>query len=190
MGNADGMSRRGNESDDYKTPGPCVRALLDNIKIPKNASILDPCSGNGIIGRILREYGFNNITEYDIKNGTNFHSETGSYDYIIMNSPYSDKKNFMFKAFTVAKGIFCILPQNVTNYNEFQSLFQDMPFFRGKYLMRPKFFMTAEETESPERGGVSAYSWFEWQTIAKEKDIHSYEKYINLNNYFKSRGKL
>lgn len=184
MGNAEAHSRRGNTSDDYKTPLPCIRGLLEAYKISKTASILDPCCGTKAIGNTLREYGYENITEYDINFGFDFHKENRKFDYIIMNPPYSDKVNFMFKAFTLAKEVIVIFPQNMTNYNEFQSLFMDMQYFVGKYLMRPKFFMTAEDTENPKRGGVSAYGWFIWKTNARETKNGSFEKYINLNKYF------
>jgi hypothetical protein len=64
----------------------------------------------------------------------------------------------------------------------------DMPYYRGKYLMRPKFFMTEEDTDNPKRGGVSAYTWFIWQTVAKEQNVDYFERYINLNPYFKTGG--
>lgn len=189
MGNADAHSRRGGTGDDFKTPKPCVRALLDNMVIPKKATILDPCCGSRAIGNVLREYGYEHIKEYDLHTGSDcradFHEEIFSFDYILMNSPYSDKTRFMFKAFTVATTIICIFPQNVTNYNAFQALFLDMPYYRGRYLMRPKFFMTEEDTEDPVRGGVSAYAWFVWKTTPRRIGVDTWERYIDLGDYFR-----
>lgn len=186
MGNADAQSRRGNKSDFYITPFPCVRALIDNIDL-KGKSILDPCCGTGVIGKVLKEYEYT-LTEYDIENGTDFFDETREFDVIISNPPYSIKDDFIFKALMIAKEIYFILPYNVGNYNQFHGRFMKFNLFIGKYLMTPKFFMTQEETENPKRGGISAYAWYKWVGInSKEKQSEngSFEKYINLNDYFK-----
>ena len=48
--------------------------------------------------------------------------------------------------------------------------------------------MTTDETENPKRGGISAYAWYHWVGINSKKRQSkdgSFEKYINLNNYFK-----
>lgn len=184
MGNADAHSRRGNKSDYYITPTPCVRALLDNIPMPNSFTYLDPCSGTGVIGRTLREYGIENITELEKSKGQNFLTHEKHYDVIIGNPPYSIKDDFWTKAMEIGKHIFFILPYNVGNYNSFHRNNMDIPQFIGKWLMTPKFFMGKEETENPKKGGVSAYAWYYWRPNGKTGKEGSFERYINLNDYF------
>lgn len=187
MGNANAMGRRGNKNDYYVTPAPCIRALIDKTQWNfKGLSILDPCCGSGVFGRVFKEYGVD-IEEYDLSQGKDFFDENREFDIIVCNPPYSIKDKFIDKALTVAKHIFMILPYNVGNYNAFHKKYMNNPYFAGKYLMTPKFFMTTEETENPKRGGISAYAWYYWKvrkwTEAPWKE--SFERYIDLNNYFK-----
>ena len=77
-------SRRGNESDDYKTPPMCIHGLIERVKISKEARILDPCSGSGVFGKVFRHHGYTKITEYDKE--TDFMQETRKFDYVIMNN--------------------------------------------------------------------------------------------------------
>ena len=177
MGSADGKSRRGNKSDFYVTPFPCIEALLDNISIT-NKKILDPCCGTGIekcgtVSRVIIESGFiqkiNFFHEYDIISGKDFFNEQDYFDLIISNPPYSIKNRFIKKALLHANDIYFILPMDVCNYNEFHREFLDNELFLGKYLMTPKFFMTDKETYSPKRGGISAYAWFHWAGVYSRK---------------------
>lgn len=61
----------------------------------------------------------------------------------------------------------------------------DMCYFRGKYIMRPKFFMTENTPDKPKTGGVSAYTWFVWRSFPKKFDAVSFERYIDLKQYFR-----
>lgn len=185
MGNADAHSRRGNKNDFYITPFPCVRALIEKASLPDSFSYLDPCSGSGVIGKVFSEYGIK-IDTSEITEGTDFFDITKKYDCIVCNPPYSKKDLFLEHAFSIAEHVFFILPYNVGNYNCFHSDSMARPEFIGKYLMTPKFFMTEEETENPKRGGISAYAWYYWRPKTKRKEIESFERYINLNDYFKA----
>ena len=181
---ANASSRRSNKSDFYITPFPCIRALLDKIELSPYARILDPCSGTGVIGKVLREYGFVNYKEYDIVEGRSFYEESGMYDVIIANPPYSEKNKFIDKALTVAKDVYMILPMNVVNYNIFHRNYLNWNEYQGRYLMAPKFFMTQDETENPKRGGISSYAWFHWSKKNNNNNC-SYECYMELEKYFR-----
>lgn len=185
MSQADAQSRRDNKSDNYATPAPCIRALLDEISIHKENTILDPCSGGGIFQRTCKEKGLE-ISGYDILEGRDFLNEKGHYNLIIANPPYSQKNQFIKKALEVADRIYMILPMAVVNYNQFHREFLNINNYMGRYLMTPKFFMTDIETENPKRGGISAYSWFYWQGNSQEgrRNNESFERYINLEKYF------
>lgn len=186
MGNADGMSRRGNKSDYYLTPPMCIHALLENHAIDKNARILDPCCGAGIIGSVLRDHGYHNIVEEDILSGNDFLKKNydDCFDLVISNPPYSLKNQFIKKGLLEAKEVIYILPANVINYNEFQENFLDVPWYKGRYLMRPKFFMADNYNNNlPRRGGISSYAWFIWDTN-NGLSGKSWERYISLEKYF------
>jgi hypothetical protein len=182
MGNADGMSRRGNTSDFYVTPYPCITALLSRANIPKTATILDPCSGTGVIGKILRSSGYTSVTAYDIVDGFDFYAESSKYDVIIANPPYSHKNEFIKKAMEVANDVYMILPMTVNSYNRFHKQFLDIPPFKERFVMTPKFFMTEEETWKPKRGGISSYAWYHWKRDYNSS--HSIEMYIDLDDFF------
>lgn len=181
MGQFDAQSRRGNTSDFYVTPFPFVRALISNIDL-SGKTILDPCCGTGVIGKVLEEFGLP-YTGKDIITGDDFFNEKGSYDVIICNPPYSIKDDFLKKAFTVAERVYAILPMNVANYNSFHRDFMDIPSFYRKMLLTPKAFMSTEETETPKRGGISSYGWFTW--FQKWEQDFSYEEYSDWTKFVK-----
>lgn len=186
---ADGHSRRGNKSDFYITPFPCVRALLDNTTINYGEVILDPCCGTGVIGRVLAEMKYVNVVEYDISTGSDFLKEVRRPGTIIANPPYSLKNEFIEHALSLVRNrVYMILPMSVVSYNEFHSRFLANEHYWGRYLMTPKFFMTDEETENPRRGGISAYAWFMWCRDPRPEE-YSFEKYIDLRKYFNADRK-
>src|SRR6056297_57866 len=106
MGNADAMSRRGNKSDYYIAPWQCVQGLREKKAIKSGSpSILDPCAGTGVIGRILRENMYTGITEEDILyDGQDFlkREYLDKFDYVIANPPYSIQNAFIDKAMEIA----------------------------------------------------------------------------------------
>ena len=192
MGNADGMSRRGNDSDFYSTPPMCVHEIAKKFLVFDEANgdyvtILDPCCGTGVIGNVLRQYSTDGtiIVEEDILNGQNFleRKEDREFWFVVMNPPYSKKNEFILKAMKVAYTVVCILPLNVINYNSFQKNFLDIPEYIGRYVMRPKFFMAKNYNgQLPRRGGISSYAWFMWDK--NNNTDRSWEKYIDLEPYF------
>lgn len=187
MGVADGMSRRGNKSDYYVTPFPITRGLLANIGNLSGKTILDPCSGSGAIGKVLREYGYK-YRHVDITTGNDFLEEKNHYDIIIANPPYSIKYKFIDHALKIADMVYMIFPLGVSSYNIVFKEYLNVPNFLGKYLTSPKFFMTQNECENPIRGGCNAYAWYVWSGVnsnVKRKNNQSFEKYYNWTDYVK-----
>jgi len=193
MGNADGMSRRGNKSDYYVTPWQCVQALIDSyfpFTMDRSISIFDPACGDKVIGNVFRGNGFNNIVEEDLLLGQDFleRNEEEKFDFVITNPPYSIKNKFIEKALKISKATIFILPANVINYNEFQEKYLDIKEYFGRVLMRPKFFMDDKKQNIPKLGGISAYAWFMWSNLEDLYSVYSIEKYVDLREYFR-KGK-
>lgn len=189
MGIADGvqtnMSKR-TEKDFFQTPEVCIEALI-RMNAFSNQSILDPCSGIGAIGNVFRRRGIE-ILENDLymqEGGMDFLKEDfDKVDTIVCNPPYSKKNEFIDKALRVAKEIWMILPMQVVNYNTFHRNYLDNPFYHGRILMTPKFFMTDEyQVGLDKKGGVSSYAWFLWSSTGRGRD-YTFEKYFNLEKDF------
>ena len=64
--NASGKRRK---SDLYETPYSMTKQFLDNwYHGGRHDTILEPACGNGAIVRVLREYGYMQIIDYDLVN--------------------------------------------------------------------------------------------------------------------------
>ena len=90
------------KTDFYETPYSLTRKFLDAEYFNKNATVCEPACGKGAITRVLKEYWDENlVTAYDQE--VNFLWETGTYDYIVTNPPFSIASEFIQKAKRVAK---------------------------------------------------------------------------------------
>lgn len=114
------------KSDFYQTPYNITRRLLEieNFK----GSILEPANGGGAITTILKEFGYKDITAYDLViDNIDFLEETRKFNNIITNPPYRLASKFIKKAFEVATDkIALLLPLNYLHgkkrYDEIYSL--------------------------------------------------------------------
>ena len=159
-----------NKKDYYQTPSCLTKSLISGMKdlklynpnIKTMARTLDPCAGNGAIGAVLKTY-FDNVVEYDLYSGYTFErdflEETGRYDYIIFNSPYTKKNEFIEHGLTISNFVFSLLPIGVENYTIMNERFFDNPSYIGKIKTYPKFFMTEEISDKIKWGGMSCYAW-------------------------------
>ena len=104
------------EGDFYPTPSCMVKELIqsDVFNEPFDVDIYDPCCGKYAIGNVLRQYGFNNITEKDLMYGQDFLSNytDNTYDVIIMNPPFKLFNPFVEKAKRIANRVYCIGKMN------------------------------------------------------------------------------
>jgi len=98
--------------DFYPTPRTAVMALLRNENF--NGSILEPCSGQGHISRVLEEYyPETDISSYDLQEncygtgGVDFLNQNAEfYDYpqnIITNPPYKQATEFILHSKQIAE---------------------------------------------------------------------------------------
>jgi len=95
-------------SDFYETPYCLTRELLNVVELKE--PILEPARGGGAITKVLREYGYKDITEYDLEQGTDFFNETRHFKTIITNPPYSKSFAFIAKAKEVCDEFYFLLP--------------------------------------------------------------------------------
>lgn len=157
-----------NKKDFYVTPHCLTEAFVEgmvDLKIFSKsyfdmARVLDPCAGEGAIGDVLKKY-FRNVTEYDLYSGytfeKDFFTETGKYDLILMNPPYSNKNDFIKYALKASNLVCVVLPENVINYTKMNEEFFDKDFYIGKIKTYPKFFMT-DSLDEMKFGGMSTYA--------------------------------
>ena len=139
-----------NIKDFYQTPTECTLALIDWLKedpcMKPEARILDPCCGEGAISNELKKQ-FPNITEFDLydeDNPMDFFDYQEKSDMIIMNPPYSNKYEFLKRAFKLAKVTIAILPMQIANYNMFHRDYLNIPSYTGRILLTPKIMMGDE----------------------------------------------
>ena len=105
---ANNASGKRKKSDFYETPYSLTRKFLDVETFDKSLSVCEPACGAGAISKILEErWQSNKVTAYDKE--TNFLWETGNYDYIVTNPPFSLAHEFIQKAKLVANNKFALL---------------------------------------------------------------------------------
>lgn len=93
--------------DFYQTPRWAIEKLLEIEKF--NGEILEPCSGNGAISKVLEEHGYI-VKSQDIrddedvygKGNCDFFEYSGTVDNIVTNPPYFCAKEFVEKSLEVS----------------------------------------------------------------------------------------
>jgi len=162
-----------NKNDKYLTPYSLTQMLLDNTNINKSSSILEPCSSiEGAIVKVLRQNGFNNITEniYD-ENDTNtdLFNINNQYEYIITNTPYGKRIISIIEKFkTIAtKQIIALYPINTLHSTKrFNSeIFTKTNYKLKEVLMfvRPPWLKDTLQENGKYDTAMNAYGWFIWE---------------------------
>ena len=161
-----------NKNDKYLTPYSITQLLLDNIEIDKDATILEPCSSiEGSIVKVLRENGFNNVTEnvYIETPETDIFNLEGEYDYIITNTPYGKSIIPMVeKMKTLAtKQIIALYPISTLHSSlRYKSNIFATPDYKLKQVLmfvRPPWLKDTLQEDGKFNTGINAYGWFIWE---------------------------
>lgn len=161
-----------NKNDKYLTPYSIVQMLLDNITIDKSFSILEPCSSvEGSIVKVLRNNGFNNITEniYVETDETNIMNLEGKYDYVITNTPYGKCIVDMVRKMKslASKQVIALYPisllHSTTRYKS--QIFSQENYKLKEVLMfiRPPWLKDTLQEDGKYNTGMNAYGWFIWE---------------------------
>lgn len=172
------------EGDFYPTPSCMVKELIESDVFNEllDIDIYDPCCGKYAIGNVLRQYGFNNITEKDIMYGQDFLSSDTDYnhDIIIMNPPFKLFNPFVEKAKRIANRVYCIGKMNFFGAHDrnvnglWEHLEWVLPFDRQIAFDKP-------EVNGKVECGMIVSCWFIWNKYyegAPKIKVLDMQKYI------------
>lgn len=171
-------------NDLYPTPSCMIKELVESgfFNEVKDIDIYDPCCGLYAIGNVLREYGYNNITEKDIMYGQDFLSSDTDYDHdvIIMNPPFRAFNSFVEKAKRISRRVYCIGKMNFFGAHDrnvnglWEHLEWVLPFDRMIAFDKP-------EVDGKVECGMMVSGWFIWNRYyedAPKIKVLDMQKYI------------
>lgn len=160
-GNNVGGKRR--KSDFYETPYSITQQFLDVITIDREESILEPACGDGAIVRVLKDNGYS-VTHYDEE--VDFLRETGRYDTVLTNPPFSLAQEFVIKAKGVAKKRICfLLPLSYLHGKKrFDTIYSDKSFALSEVHVFTRYPMLGDplRDDGKYRTGMMVYAWYVW----------------------------
>lgn len=159
----------------FPTYHSLTRLYLPEIDIHKKDSILEPCAGAGDITKVLREFGYNNITQCDInpqkddiikQDFIKDYSEKDKVDHIITNPPFKLSMEFMQKASKVAtRSISFLWPldylHGVERFEKIYEIGINGFFLKTCYVfVRRPLFDKKYHPAGPMPTGATSFAWF------------------------------
>ena len=174
-------------NDLYPTPSCMIKELVESgfFNEVKDIDIYDPCCGLYAIGNVLREYGYNNITEKDIMYGQDFLSSDTDYnhDVIIMNPPFRAFNSFVEKAKRISRRVYCIGKMNFFGAHDrnvnglWEHLEWVLPFDRMIAFDKP-------EVDGKVECGMMVSGWFIWNRYHEGAPTI---KVLDMQKYIRSK---
>ena len=174
-------------NDLYPTPSCMIKELVESgfFNEVKDIDIYDPCCGLYAIGNVLREYGYNNITEKDIMYGQHFLSSDTDYnhDVIIMNPPFRAFNSFVEKAKRISRRVYCIGKMNFFGAHDrnvnglWEHLEWVLPFDRMIAFDKP-------EVDGKVECGMMVSGWFIWNRYHEGAPTI---KVLDMQKYIRSK---
>ena len=150
------------KSDFYETPYSMTDHLLKREPFDFSQSVCEPACGAGAITKILSEHFTGDITSYDAE--VNFLSETGQYEYIVTNPPFSLAMEFIKKAKTVATNKFALLlPLSYLHgKRRFDEVYNDRSYGLKNVYVFTRYPLLGEELrdDGKYRTGMMVYAWY------------------------------
>ncbi len=162
------------KSDFYETPYSITQQLLDFLQLPLQYTILEPACGNYAISKVLNQNKYKTITK-DIKYNQNFLNETGYYDIIITNPPYSLAFEFIQKAKTLTNYFCFLLPlAYLHGKKRYDYIYTDEKYKLSKILVFTRYPLLGEplRQDGKYHTGMMVYAWFIWKKGSKNTTIH------------------
>lgn len=163
-----GRKNRG-KFDYYQTPRWAVEELLKHEEF--EGSILEPCSGNGSISKVLENYGYR-VDSSDIRTdidvygekGIDFLEYRGRYNNIITNPPYNNAEAIIKKSLAVAdRKVAMLLKLSFLESKKRYVMFKNSPF-KTLYVFSKRVQMYPGGKETPNtKNGPIAFAWFVWE---------------------------
>lgn len=174
--------KRNDGIDFYQTPIWATQGLLNKEHFDGN--ILEPCSGNGAISKVLIDNGYNVVSSdirqddkvFGFKNKNIFDYQNNTFDNIITNPPYNQAQEIIEKSLLIAKYKVCMLLklcflESERRYNFFKS----SPL-KSVYVFCKRVQMYPEGIEKPKNSGTIAYAWYIWDKSIKDSPIINWIK--------------
>ncbi|WP_169780146.1 hypothetical protein [Campylobacter curvus] len=148
------------KSDFYQTPYNLTRRLLEVEKF--GGSILEPACGNGAIVSVLKEFGYQDIKFYDIlTSGKDFLEESGKFDCIITNPPFSLAKEFILKALEISDKFAFLLPLNYLHGKERHDEIYARKALQKVYVFTRYPMLSSEiRSDGKYQTGMMVYVWY------------------------------
>ena len=156
--NARGQRKK---SDFYETPYSMTSHLLEVEDFNKSLTICEPACGAGAIVKVL-EKEWQEVIAYDIEK--NFLWETGNYDYIITNPPFSLAYEFVQKAKQIATEKFAfLLPLSYLHGKKrYDNIYMDKQYGLKKVYVFTRYPMLGESLREDGKynTGMMVYAWY------------------------------
>lgn len=178
--NVEGKRR---ESDFYETPYSLTRLFLDTGEFSSCESTLEPACGGGAITKVLGEYGFMDVTAFDLQTGQDFLTYGGTHEQLITNPPYSLAFEFIQHAKRITtKKIAMLLPLSYLHgKRRFDEIWQDQSFpLRRVYIFtRYPHLGGALREDGKFETGMMVYCWMVWEKNTEGWSPISYRPVIH-----------
>ena len=163
---ANNTTDRRKQTDFYETPYSLTRKFLDVEEFDKSLSVCEPACGKGAITKVLNEYWDKDlITSYDQE--VNFLWETGNYNSVITNPPYTTALQFIDRAKRVATEKFAfLLPLSYLHGKQrYDEIYTDREYGLKKVYVFTRYPMLGEKLreDGKYRTGMMVYGWFVWE---------------------------
>lgn len=169
------------KSDFYETPYSLTRQFLEREHIA--GPVLEPCSGDGAIVKVLREHGLD-VIERDITRGDDFLADTGRYVSIVTNPPFSLAFEFIVKCKEVTDYFALLLPISYLHGKQrYDSIYSDVAFPLSTVYVFTRYPMLGQPLREDGKypTGMMVYAWFVWhkttshrEPVIKWIDNHAY----------------
>lgn len=174
--NFSGNNATGNrkKSDFYETPYSITKHLLDVEPFDKDLTVCEPACGFGAIVRVIRDYWKpESIVFYDMER--DFLKETGQYDYIITNPPFSISYEFINKAKQCARKKFAfLLPLSYLHGKKrYDNVYMDKEYGLKKVYIFTRYPMLGEKLREDGKyhTGMMVYAWYIFENGYSESPI-------------------
>tara|TARA_B100000427_G_scaffold166225_1_gene138061 strand:+ start:302 stop:946 length:645 start_codon:yes stop_codon:yes gene_type:complete len=154
------------KTDFYETPYSLTRKFLDAEFFDKGATVCEPACGKGAITKVLKEYWNEDlVTAYDQE--VNFLWETGNYNSIVTNPPFTIASEFINRAKIVATEKFAfLLPLSYLHGKKrYDEIYSDREYGLKKVYVFTRYPMLGEKLREDGKytTGMMVYAWFVWQ---------------------------
>lgn len=154
-------SRR--DLDFYPTPKECTIALMDFIKLNRNAVVWEPACGDGAMSNVIREY-CDQVIETDITLGQDYLITKIECDVIITNPPFNLSADFIKKAVEEADVVCMLLKSQYWHAAKRQNLFiETNPMYVLPLTWRPDFLEHTRQPGDKKGAPTMEVAWTVWR---------------------------